>query len=117
MKHFQIRSYIWRLPGLLNFALGPLTLVVGDVSQGAVDRGEVRFAHIQEVRAHASHRHFGDVGEGLADGTAEDEYAHLLVESRNVGVPYKRLGSLVQKVDPVALSNDDLEAQNRRSRQ
>ena len=43
------------LPGLLNFALWPLTLVVSDVAQGAVDSGEVRFAHIKEVWAHAAH--------------------------------------------------------------
>lgn len=47
--------YIWQLPGLLNFALWPLTLVVRDVAQRAVDGGEVGFAHIEEVRAHAAH--------------------------------------------------------------
>lgn len=99
-------------PGLLDFAFWPLTLVVSYVSQGAVDSGEVRFANIEEVRAHTAHWHFSDVSEGLADGTAEDEHAHLLVESRNVGVPYKRLGSFIQKVDPVAFPNDDLEKQN-----
>lgn len=96
-------------PGLLHFALRPLALVVGDVAQRAVDGGEVRFAHVQEVRAHAAHRHFGDVGERLADGAAEDEHAHLLVERRDVGVPHERLGALVQEVDPVALADDDLE--------
>lgn len=60
------------------------------------------------MRPQTAHRHFGDVRERLADGTAEDEHAHLLVESGNVGVPYERLGALVQKIDPVALSNDDL---------
>lgn len=95
-------------PGLLHFALGPLALVVGDVAQRAVDGGEVWFAHVQEVRAHAAHRHFGDVGERLADGAAEDEHAHLLVEGRDVGVPHERLGALVQEVDPVALTDDDL---------
>ena len=105
--------YVWLLPGLLNFALWPLTLVVSDVAQGAVDGGEVRLAHVEEVRAHTSHRHFGDVGEGLADGAAEDEHAHLLVQRGNVGVPHERLGPLVQKVDPVALPDDDLKEQKR----
>lgn len=95
-------------PGLLHFALGPLALVVGDVAQRAVDGGEVWFAHVQEVRPHAAHRHLGDVGERLADGAAEDEHAHLLVERRDVGVPHEGLGALVQEVDPVALADDDL---------
>lgn len=43
------------VPGLLNFALWPLTLVVSDVAQGAVDSGKVRFAHVEEMRAHATH--------------------------------------------------------------
>lgn len=88
-------------------------MVVSDVAQGAVDSGEVGFAHIKEVGAHTAHWHFGDVSEGLADGTAEDEHAHLLVEGRNVGVPHKRLGPFVQKIDPVALPNDDLRGQKR----
>lgn len=114
----RIKVHIYALvlfsPGLLNFALRPLTLVVSDVAQGAVDGGEVRFADIEEVRPHSSHRHFGDVGEGLADGAAEDEHAHLLVESRDVRVAHKRLGPLVQKIDPVALPDDDLEGRKRR---
>lgn len=96
-----------RLPGLLHFTLGPLTLVVGDISQRAVDDAEVGFAHVQEVRPHASHGHFGDVREGLTDGAAEDEHAHLLVQRRDVRVPHKRLGAFVEEVDPVALANDD----------
>lgn len=44
-----------RLPGFLNFVIWPLTLVISDVAQGAVDGGEVRFAHIEEMRAHAAH--------------------------------------------------------------
>lgn len=44
-----------RLPGLCDFVLWPLALIISDVSQGAVDGGEVRFAHVQEVRAHAAH--------------------------------------------------------------
>lgn len=95
----------------MNFALWPLTLVVGDVAQGAVDRGEVWLAHVEEVRAHAAHRHFGNVSEGLTDGAAEDEHADLLIESRDVWVPHKGLGALVQKVDPVAFSDDDLKGQ------
>lgn len=97
------------IPGLLDFTLRALTLVLGDVAQGAVDGGEVRLAHVEEVGAHAAHRHLGDVGEGLADRAAEDEHAHLLVERGHVGVPYERLGSLVQKVDPVALPDDNLQ--------
>lgn len=96
-------------PGLLDSALRTLTVVVSDVAQGAVDGGEVRFAHVQEVGAHAAHRHFGDVGEGLADGAAEDEHAHLLVEGGDVGVPHEGLGAFVQEVDPVALPGNDLE--------
>lgn len=69
------------------------------------------------MRSHSAHRHFGDVSEGLADGAAEDEHAHLLVESRDVGVPHKRLGPLVQKIDPVALPDDDLEGRKRRKYQ
>lgn len=84
-------------------------MVVSDVAQRAVDGGEVRFAHVQEVGAHAAHRHFGDVGEGLADGAAEDEHAHLLVEGGDVGVPHEGLGTFVQEVDPVALPGNDLE--------
>lgn len=84
-------------------------MVVGDVAQGAVDGGEVGLAHVQEVGTHASHGHLGDVGEGLADGAAEDEDAHLLVEGGDVGVPHEGLGPLVQEVDPVALPDPDLE--------
>lgn len=58
--------------------------------------------------AHTAHWHFSNVSEGLADGTAEDEHSNLLVEGGNVGVAYKRFGSLIQKVDPVTLSNDNL---------
>lgn len=86
-------------------------MVVADVAQRAVDGREVRFAHIEEVRAQAAHWHFGNIGEGLADGAAEDEHADLLVQSRNVRVPHKRLGALVQKIDPVALANYNLRGQ------
>jgi hypothetical protein len=44
----------------------------------------------------------------LTDGAAKDEHAHLLVEGGDVGVPYEGLGALVQVVDHVALTNDDL---------
>lgn len=96
-------------PGLLDFALGTLAVVVSDVAQRAVDGGEVRLAHVQEMGSHAADGHFGDVGEGLADGAAEDEDAHLLVEGRDVGVPHEGLGSFVEEVDPVALPDNDLE--------
>lgn len=70
-------------------------MVVGNVAQRAVDGGEVRFAHVQEMGAHAADGNLGDVSEGLADGAAKDEDAHLLVEGRDVRVPHKGLGSLV----------------------
>lgn len=108
-KIFSTFNFFFFLPSLLNFTLWPLTLVVSDVAQRAVDSRKVRFADVEKVRTHASNWHFGDVGEGLTDGTAEDENSHLLVQSRYVGVPYKRLGALVQEVDPVAFSDDDLE--------
>lgn len=104
----SFRRFKLIIPGLLHFALWPLTLVVSDVAQRAVDSGEVRLADVQEMRPHAAHRHLGDVGERLADGAAEDEHAHLLVEGGDVRIPYERLGSLVEKVDPVALPDDDL---------
>lgn len=88
-------------------------MVVSDVAQRAVDGGEVRLAHVQEVGAHAAHRHFGDVGEGLADGAAEDEHAHLLVEGGDIGVSHEGLGAFVQEVDPVALPSNDLEGHGR----
>lgn len=95
-------------------ALWTLTLILRDVAQRAVDGGEVGLANIQKVRTHATHRHLGDVRERLADGAAKDEHPHLLVEGRNVGVSYKRLGSFVQEVDPVTLSDYDLKGQKLR---
>lgn len=108
---FGIFRTFWALPiipGLLNFALQAPTLVVSDVAQRAVDRGEVRIAHVKKVRTQTAHWHFGDIGEGVADCTAKDEHPDLLVQSGNVRVPHKRLGAFIQKVDPVALTNYNL---------
>lgn len=66
-----------RPPGLLNVTIVAGAHVVGDVPRRAVDRREVRPAHVQEVRPHPPHRHLGDVGDRLADGTAEEEDAQL----------------------------------------
>lgn len=38
------------------------------------------------MRPQAPDGHFGNVCEGLADGTAENEASHLLVECCHVGV-------------------------------
>ena len=103
-----VRVCVCVLPGLLHFARDPQALVISDVAQGAVDEREVGIAHLQEVGSHAAHRHLGDVRERLADGAAEDEHAHLLVEGGDVRVPDEGLGALIQVVDPVALANDDL---------
>ena len=64
-------------PGLLHLAVLALTGVHRDVTQGAVDGGEVGPADVQEVGPHATHRHLGDVREGLADCAAKDEHTHL----------------------------------------
>lgn len=96
------------IPGLLNPAVVPCAQVLGDVTQRAVNPGEIWPAHIQEVRTQAAHRHLGNVCEGLADGTAKEENPNLLVEGRQIGVPYKRVGALMEEVDPVALPYRDL---------
>lgn len=46
--------FFFFLPSLLNFTLWPLTLVVSDVAQRAVDSRKVRFADVEKVRTHAS---------------------------------------------------------------
>lgn len=56
----------------------------------------------------ASDGHFGNVCEGLADGTAKNKAAHLLVESCHVGVLDEGAGFLLQVVDAVELSRDNL---------
>lgn len=96
------------VPGLLNPVVIPCAHVVGDVTQRAVNAGEIGLAHIQEVRTQASHRHLGNVCEGLADGTAEEENPDLLVEGWQVRVPHKCVGALMEKVDPIALAYRDL---------
>lgn len=97
----------------MNPAVLPCADVLGDVSQRAVNPGEIWSAHIQEVRTQASHRHLSDVCEGLADGTAEEENPNLFIEGRQVGVPHKGVGALVEEVDPVALTYRDLAAEGR----
>lgn len=74
----------------------------------AVDGGEIQIANFQEMRPQAPDGHFGNVCEGLADGAAENEAAHLLVESSHVGVLDKGVRLLLQVVDAVELSRDDL---------
>lgn len=96
------------IPGLLNLAVFPCAHVVGDVTQRTVNPGEIGLAHIQEVRTQAAHRHLANVREGLADGAAKEENPDLLVEGRQVGVPYKSIGALVEVVDPEALAYRDL---------
>ncbi|KAL0604315.1 hypothetical protein AAY473_026313, partial [Plecturocebus cupreus] len=51
-----------------------------NVAFRAVDLVEIRVADTQEVRTQAPYGHFGNVCEGLADGTAKQEAAHLLIE-------------------------------------
>lgn len=71
------KLFLPRPPGLLNVTLVAGAHVVGDVSLRAVDGGEIRPAHVQEVRPHPTHRHLGDVGDRLADGTTEEKHAQL----------------------------------------
>lgn len=96
------------IPGLLNPAVLSGAHVLGDVSRRAVNPGEIRLAHIQKVRAQTTHWHLGDVGEGLADGTAKEENPDLFVEGWEVGVPHECVGALVEEVDPIALTYRDL---------
>lgn len=96
------------IPGLLNPAIIPCAHVLGDVTQRAVNAGEIGPAHVQEVRTQAAHRHLGDVCEGLTDGASKEEHPDLFVEGRQVRVPHKCVGALMEEVDPVALTYGDL---------
>lgn len=74
-------------PGFLDLAVTSPAGVVLDVnSLGAVDSGEIQVANLKEMRPQAPDGHFGNVCEGLADGTAKNKAAHLLVESCHVRV-------------------------------
>lgn len=73
-------------PGFLDFAVVPSAFVVLDVALGTVDLAEIGVADAQEVRTQAAYGDFGNVCEGLADGTAKEEAAHLLIEGRHIGI-------------------------------
>lgn len=89
------------LPGLLYFAVFSSAPVVLNVALGAIDLTEIRVTDAQEVRPQAPDGHFGDVGEGLANGTAEKEASHLLIESRHIRVLNGGAGLLLEVIDPV----------------
>lgn len=96
------------LPGLLYFAVFSSAPVGLNVALGAIDLTEIRVTDAQEVRPQAPDGHFGDVCEGLANGTAEKEASHLLIESRHIGVLNGGPGLLLQVIDPVEFPCDDL---------
>lgn len=100
-------------PGLLDFAVITSAFVVLDVALGAVDLAEIGVADVQEVRTQAPNGDFGNVCEGLADGTAEEEAAHLLVEGCHIGILNHWPGLLLQVVDAVELPSDDLKGSQR----
>lgn len=96
-------------PGFLDLAVASPAGVVLDVnSLSAVDGGEIQITNFEEMRPQAPDGHFGNVCEGLADGAAENEAAHLLVESSHVGVLDKGARLLLQVVDAVELSRYNL---------
>lgn len=97
------------LPGFLDFAVVTSAFVVLNVALRAVDLAEIRVANTQEVRTQAPYGHFGDVCEGLADGTAKEEAAHLLIEGCHVGILHCGPGLLLQVIDPVEFPCDDRE--------
>uniref|UniRef100_A0A480HWQ9 Phospholipid phosphatase 3 isoform X1 n=1 Tax=Sus scrofa TaxID=9823 RepID=A0A480HWQ9_PIG len=97
------------LPGFLDFAVLASTLVVLDVAFGAVDLAEIGVADAQEVRTQAPYGDLGNVREGLADGTAEEEAAHLLIEGCHIGILDCRPGLLLQVIDAVEFPRDDRE--------
>lgn len=94
-------------PGFLDFALITSAPVVLNVALRAIDLAEVRVADTQEVRTQAPYGHFGNVCEGLADGTAKEKAAHLLIECCHVGIPNGRPRLLLQVIDPVEFPYDD----------
>lgn len=100
------------LPGFLDFAVFASASVVLNIAHGAVDLTEIRVADIQEVRTQAPYGDLGNVCEGLADGAAEEEAAHLLVEGCHVGILNRRAGLLLQVIDAVEFPCDDREDGN-----
>lgn len=60
------------------------------------------------MRPQAPDGHFGDVGEGLANGTAEKEASHLLIESCHIRVLSGGAGLLLEVIDPVEFPCNDL---------
>ena len=95
-------------PGFLDFAVFASAFVVLNIAHRAVDLTEIRVADIQEVRTQAPYGDLGNVCEGLADGTAKEEAAHLLVEGCHVGILNRRAGLLLQVIDAVEFPCDDL---------
>lgn len=95
------------LPGLLDFAVFSSAPIVLNVALGAVDLTEIRVTDTQEVRPQTPDGHLGDVCEGLANGAAEEEAAHLLIEGGHVRVLNGRSGLLLEVIDPVEFPCDD----------
>lgn len=95
------------LPGFLDFAVIASAFVVLNVALRAVDEAEVRVADAQEMRTQTSYGDFGNVCEGLADGTAKEEAAHLLIEGCHIGIPNRGPGLLLQVIDPIEFPCDD----------
>lgn len=96
-------------PGFLDFVLGASAVVVLNVALRAVDLAEIGVADAQKVGAQTPYGHFCDVSERLADGTAKEEATHLLIEGRHIGILNGGAGLLLQVVDAVEFSCDDLE--------
>ena len=95
-------------PGFLDFAVIASAFVVLNIALRAVDQAEIRAADAQEMRTQASYGDFGNVCEGLANGTAKEEATHLLVEGCHVRILNRWPGLLLQVIDPVELPCDDL---------
>lgn len=95
------------LPGFLDFAVITSAFVVLNVALRTVDEAEIRVADAQEMRTQTSYGDFGNVCEGLADGTAKEEATHLLVEGCYVGISNRGTGLLLQVIDPVEFPCDD----------
>lgn len=95
------------LPGFLDSAVITSAFVVLNVALRAVDDAEIRVADAQEMRTQTSYGDFGNVCEGLADGTAKEEATHLLIEGCYVGISNRGPGLLLQVIDPVKFPCDD----------
>lgn len=95
-------------PGFLDFAVFASAFVVLNIAHRAVDLTEIGVADVQEVRTQAPYGDLGNVCEGLADGAAKEEAAHLLVEGCHVGILNRRAGLLLQVIDAVEFPCDDL---------